>query len=380
MTVCEADYVSRTSGIFNGGFLAKKVTFVQNINYFFFIALPLNDFSLPTFNEIKLVRFGSLPKYYITLFVKGKVQGASTITQQLAKNLFFSFEQSWHRKFKELLVALQIESSFTKEQILEAYVNQIHFGAGAQGVEKAAQTFFGKSASDLNLAESALLAGLPKSPTRYNPYRHFDLAKSRQRIVLQRMVVVNAISAREAESASQEKLTLRPRGSGARTGSYFLDAVIKSLEEKYGPEVVYHGGLKVTTTLDPQMQSWAVVSVKNGLSALDNIMGFDAEDLPDQNQATRLWHRRRLCRAIGSDLCQKDRLDLSPQFRVAGLGQRVVPDHRGRHGEPSWRRRGRSGPGGAAGTAARVCPVPPADIRRVVDRHDALPPRGFLAV
>lgn len=226
----------------------------------------------------------TLKALWITLFQPGKVQGASTITQQLAKNLFFSFERSYRRKFHELLVSLQIESRYDKNEILQAYLNQIPFGVGAHGIENAAQTFLGKSASDLNLAESALLAGLPKSPTRYNPYRHFDLAKSRQRIVLQRMVAVKAISTGEAESAFQEKLILRPRGSGARTGSYFLDAVIKSLEGKYGPEVVYHGGLKVTTTLDPQMQRWAVASVKDGLSALDDLMGLATEETDDQNQ------------------------------------------------------------------------------------------------
>jgi membrane peptidoglycan carboxypeptidase len=113
-----------------------------------------------------------LKALWITLFSGGHVQGASTITQQLAKNLFFSFERTYTRKFKELLVALQIESQFSKQEILEAYLNQISFGPGAQGVEAAAELFFGKPAAQLNLAEAALLAGLPKSPTRYNPLRY----------------------------------------------------------------------------------------------------------------------------------------------------------------------------------------------------------------
>jgi 1A family penicillin-binding protein len=215
-----------------------------------------------------------LKALWVTLFEPGKIQGASTITQQLAKNLFFSFKRSYKRKFHELLVAVQIESRYSKNDILQAYMNQIPFGVGAHGIENAAQTFFGKSASDLSLAEAALLAGLPKSPTRYNPYLYFDRAKARQQIVLGRMVAVGAISRIEADTAYRSSLPLQPLSAGARTGSYFIDAVIQQLEETYGPEIVYHGGLKITTTLDPQMQRWAVDSVKDGMETLDNIMGL----------------------------------------------------------------------------------------------------------
>ncbi len=217
----------------------------------------------------------TLKALWITLFQPGKIQGASTITQQLAKNLFFSFKRSYKRKFHELLVAVQIESRYSKNDILQAYMNQIPFGVGAHGIENAAQTFFGKSASDLDLAEAALLAGLPKSPTRYNPYSHYDRAKSRQKTVLGRMVTVGAISRSEADKAYRSPLSLQPLSAGTRTGSYFLDAVIQQLEETYGPEIVYHGGLKITTTLDPQMQRWAVNSVKDGMETLDSIMGLN---------------------------------------------------------------------------------------------------------
>ncbi len=220
---------------------------------------------------------------WITLFQPGKIQGASTITQQLAKNLFFSFKRSYKRKFHELLVALQIESRYSKSEILQAYLNQIPFGVGAHGIENAARTFFGKSASDLNLAEAALLAGLPKSPTGYNPYLHFERAKSRQRIVLNRMVTVGAITKAEAENAFESPISLQPYSGGARTGSYFLDAVIHQLEETYGPEVVYHGGLKITTTLNPQLQRFAAGSIKDGLQNLDGVMGLGAGHLNDNN-------------------------------------------------------------------------------------------------
>ncbi|MCF8052809.1 MAG: PBP1A family penicillin-binding protein [Desulfobacterales bacterium] len=215
----------------------------------------------------------TLKALYVTLFKPGKIQGASTITQQLAKNLFFSFERSWLRKFKEMLVAVQIESSYGKEEILEAYVNQIAFGVGAFGIEQAAHIFFGVPAADLTLSEAAMLAGLPKSPTRYNPYRHFERARQRQRIVLIRMADVGYISPEDARAAAQQELVLEPLRSSARSGSYFLDLVIDSLEAQYGAQVVYHGGLKVFTTLDPQLQAWAVASVQDGLATLDEELG-----------------------------------------------------------------------------------------------------------
>jgi penicillin-binding protein 1A len=224
----------------------------------------------------------TLKALWVTMFEPGKVQGASTITQQLAKNLFFSYRRTYLRKFRELLVSLQIEAQYDKGDILAAYLNQIPFGVGAHGIEQAAQSFFGKSAAALTLSESSLLAGLPKSPTRYNPYRHFERAKKRQKVVLARMVAVGYISADEAQQAANAALKLQPQGAATRTGSYFLDVVLKDLEERYGPEVLYHGGLKVMTTLDPQMQSWAAESVQSGLAKLDvtlGIAGSDGENL-----------------------------------------------------------------------------------------------------
>ena len=218
---------------------------------------------------------------WITLFERGRIQGASTITQQLAKNLFFSFRRTYMRKFREMLVALQIETQYSKREILEAYLNQIPFGIGAYGIEQAARSFFGKPALELNLAESALLAGLPKSPTRYNPYRYFERAKKRQLLVLQRMKAVGYTTAAEAEAAFQAELQLTPHSAGKPKGSYFLDLVLNDLEERYGPEVVYHGGLKVSTTLDPQQQAWAIESLQNGLIKLDQLMGIAGGDVTD---------------------------------------------------------------------------------------------------
>jgi len=216
----------------------------------------------------------TLKALYITLFESDRVQGASTITQQLAKNLFFSFEQSWHRKFKEMLVALQIEAANTKEQILNAYINQIYFGAGAQGIEKASQTFFGKSSFELNLAEASLLAGLPKSPTRYNPFRHYERALKRREVVLERMVATGFISSLDAQKAAATHPELHQGRVDARRGSYFLDALMKELIQTYGEDVVFHGGIRVYTTLDTRLQSFARDAVKQGLERLDGLMGI----------------------------------------------------------------------------------------------------------
>lgn len=212
---------------------------------------------------------------YITLFEPGRIQGASTITQQLAKNLFFSFEKTWQRKFKEMLVAFQIEQANTKEQILEAYINQIYFGAGAQGIEKAARMYFDKSAQDLTLAEAALLAGLPKSPTQYNPFRYYDKALARRRVVLNSMAAAGFISAGEAAKTDAVHPELHDGRKDARTGSYFLDALIQELVKIYSEDVVYHGGIKVYSTMDSKLQADARTAVAEGMVRLDELMGLD---------------------------------------------------------------------------------------------------------
>jgi len=242
-------------------------------SHFIKAVIATEDHRFQDHNGVDKLR--TLKALWITLFKPGRIEGASTITQQLAKNLFFSFRRSYKRKFRELLVALQIENRYGKSEILEAYVNQIAFGPKAYGIEQAALTFFNKSASQLTLSESALLAGLPKSPTRYNPYRHFERAKKRQRVVLLRMVTTGYISRQWADRAFAEQLNLVPSTARGHGSSYFLDMVINRLEERYGPDVIYHGGLRVYTTLDPRLQSRAVESMANGLDGLDGMMGIN---------------------------------------------------------------------------------------------------------
>jgi len=201
-------------------------------------------------------------------------EGASTITQQLAKVIFLSPEKTVTRKLKEAILAFRLEKNLTKEEILELYLNKIYFGHGAYGIEMAARTYFGKSISDVSLGEAALLGGLVKSPNRYSPYNDLDKAKERQNVVLKRMQEEGYITREEAEKIFQQPLHLSSMRSEIYTQNYFLEYVRKYLEDKYGIEMVYRGGLKVYTTLNRHMQSSAVASLQNGLMELDKRQGY----------------------------------------------------------------------------------------------------------
>lgn len=196
------------------------------------------------------------------------VEGASTITQQTVKNLYLSREKTFGRKFSEAWLAIQFEKKYTKKQILEMYLNQIYFGQGAYGIETAAQTYFDKSASELDLAESALLAGLPKAPNTYSPFQNWEGAKKRQKTVLNRMVEVGFITSQEADKAAGEKLILKPGGPKPEGAPYFVNEVVKYITEKYedGAKMLFSEGVSVYTTLDLDMQKAAEKSFNNVLA------------------------------------------------------------------------------------------------------------------
>jgi penicillin-binding protein 2D len=200
-------------------------------------------------------------------------QGGSTITQQLSKNLFFSFERRWVRKIKELMVALQIEATFSKEEILEAYCNQVYFGSGAYGVEDASLTYFGKRAKDLTLLQAAMLAGLPNSPNSANPFNNFERAMSRTRTVLNRMVSSKFIGSLQMEEALETDLELAPHRIQSNPNQYFIQYVISKLEKEYGKEFVHFGGLKIFTTIDVRLQKFAQQAVTTHMKSLDKRMG-----------------------------------------------------------------------------------------------------------
>lgn len=199
----------------------------------------------------------------------GIVQGASTITQQVTRSLLLTRERSWIRKLKEAILAWQIDGALTKEQILNLYLNQIYLGSGAYGVEAAARTYFSKHVGDLTIAEAAMIAGLTQAPTRYNPYRHFDRAKKRQRYVLRRMFEEGFITQEERDEALAQKIVLKKMKIKPPKGSeYFIQEVRKDLERRYGRDRLLTDGFKVFTTLDSTLQEKAYEAVVKGLDAV----------------------------------------------------------------------------------------------------------------
>ena len=208
--------------------------------------------------------------FYMNVRERKILQGGSTITQQLSKNLFFSFERNWVRKVKELLIAFQLEATFTKEKILEAYCNQIYFGNGAYGVEEAAQTYFRKRAKELSILQGALLAGLPNSPNNTNPFKNYERSMLRAEYILSRMVKERLISLEDKNEALSSPLELiRPREDD-NPNRYFFNYILAKLEDKYGKEFVHFGGLKVFTTLDTRLQAFAHKSALSHLDVLES--------------------------------------------------------------------------------------------------------------
>src|SRR5262249_4033686 len=202
-------------------------------------------------------------------------QGASTITQQVAKNFLLTNELSLSRKIKEALLAMKIERTFSKQKILELYLNEIYLGLGAYGVAAASLLYFDKSVHELSVAEVAYLAALPKGPNNYNPFRRRDEAVARRNYVIERMLEDRYITASEAERAKREPLRVAQRPSGAHVfaAEYFAEEVRRYLNEKYGEKKLYEGGLSVRTTLDPKMQVLARKMLGEGLVRFDETQG-----------------------------------------------------------------------------------------------------------
>lgn len=191
-------------------------------------------------------------------------EGGSTITQQLAKNAYLSQERTLKRKIQEVFLALQIERQYTKDEILEMYLNQIYFGQGAYGIQAAAKTYFNKNAEDLTLPECAMLAGIPKSPNYYSPFNNLKASKARQEVVLSQMAKYQYIDSDTAAKAKAAEIVLADQSSGTKPrqlASYFVDYVTQILIEKYGADAVYKEGLKIYTTLDVDMQKAAEAAI-----------------------------------------------------------------------------------------------------------------------
>ena len=203
--------------------------------------------------------------------LKQKLQGGSTITQQLVKNALLTNERTIQRKIKELILATWTETVYSKDQILEMYLNQVPYGGTAWGIEAAAETYFGKKAQDLSLSEATYLAGLPAAPTAYSPYgAHPERAKNRQKDVLNRMIADGYISRQEMEIAEGEELNLKPQKTDIKA-PHFVMYVKEKLAEKYGEHQVSRGGLKVTTTLDLNLQEMAQQTVASEVADLTKL-------------------------------------------------------------------------------------------------------------
>ncbi len=194
-----------------------------------------------------------------------KSQGASTITQQLARTAFLTTEKTWERKIKEIVVSIQLESKYSKDEIFEFYLNRINFGSGAWGVQVASNTYFGKDVEELSLAESAVLAGLVQRPNAYSPFKNPDLTKKRQAVVLDRMLDCGFITQEEADEATKKPLEYAQRVETEERYGFFVDYVIDEADRilerenlfENPQDAIYNGGLEIFTTMDPAIQAAA---------------------------------------------------------------------------------------------------------------------------
>jgi len=211
---------------------------------------------------------------YHDLASKGRAQGASTLTMQLARNLFLSSERTFGRKLQEVFLSIQIERKFTKQQIFTLYANQIYLGHGVYGFEAGSAYFFSKHVSELTLPEAALLAGLPKGPVGYSPILYPDRAIRRRNLVLQNMENDRVISKADAEAAKAAPLGLHLPGPTNSIAPWFIEEVRRELERTYGAEQVHESGMRIYTTLDLDLQSVANKAVEDGLAAYERRKGW----------------------------------------------------------------------------------------------------------
>ena len=212
------------------------------------------------------------------IFMQGsrRIQGASTITQQVAKNFLLNSDRTFDRKIREILLSLRIESAYSKEKILELYLNEIYLGLSNYGVAAAALNYFNKSVHELTIAEVAYLAALPKEPSALNPFRDHDRAVERRNYVIGRMEEDGYITAQQASEARAEPLVVNPRvlTPNSIAAGFFAEEVRRELSERYGEQKLYEGGLSVHTTLDPKVQLMARKALVDGLVRYDEAHGW----------------------------------------------------------------------------------------------------------
>ncbi|OSM04814.1 putative 1A family penicillin-binding protein [Magnetofaba australis IT-1] len=217
-----------------------------------------------------------IARAFVTNLKAGRiVQGGSTLTQQVAKTFLLSSDKTYVRKLKEAILSYRLEQQLGKDDILELYINQIYLGAGAYGVASASRLYFDRDVSELNMGQIALLAGLPKAPSHYDPWRHPEAARKRQGVVLDRMAELQLITAAEAQKWKQEPLGLaRPKPPLEQVAPHYLEHVRRKLQEEWGSRRLYRGGLDVYTSLDPVKQRAAQAAVKQGLLEYNDRHGY----------------------------------------------------------------------------------------------------------
>ena len=242
-----------------------------------------------------------------------RLEGASTITQQVAKNFLLSNEVSLNRKIKEAILAFRIERALTKERILELYLNQIYLGSGAYGVAAASLEYFDKSIKELNYAEAALLAALPKAPSKYNPYRNIELAKFRRNLVLKNLLENNFIDKKKFEELKEKDIDLKKtKKIYLEDAQYFIEDVRKNIIEELSYEKVYKQGFNINTPIKLELQKFATNSLRKGLISYDKRKGWRGALL--NKEYSENWH----------DNLEKYRLEKSIGWKIAiikDLGQ-----------------------------------------------------------
>src|SRR5215470_17394636 len=236
------------------------------------------------------------------LLAGGKVQGGSTITQQVVKSVLLTPQKSYERKLKEMILSLRLEQELPKDQILSLYLNHIYLGSGAYGVAAAAREYFGKDIADVNIAEAAMLAGLPQAPSRYSPYTHWPEAKARQRYVLGRMYEVGFIDRDTRDAALNEPLSLASRKGSFQAAPYYVEHVRKILEERYGRTVLYELGLQVRTAMNLRLQTLAEQTLRDGIDELTvRLNGFRAGFRNMEHEEREVYLRQQALAFKGMD-------------------------------------------------------------------------------
>jgi len=234
--------------------------------------ISIEDKSFESNWGVNLVR--AVGAAYRDMHTDARTQGASTLTMQLARNLFLSSEKTYSRKFQEVLLTMQIERRFTKQQIFTMYANQIYLGRGTYGFEAGAEYYFSKHAKDLTLPEAALLAALPKGPEYYSPVRYPERALKRRNLVLSEMLEDGKITQAQADAAKAVPLGLHIEPPPNSVAPYFVEEVRRQLEKEYGVEEVHGAGLRVYTTLDLNLQEAANQAVLDGSAAYERRRGW----------------------------------------------------------------------------------------------------------